>query len=335
MAADHAIVLIHGAQVFNFITGYYQMFPQEVSIIGDADNSGYTFLSVEVPKKSGRVSTFQGLVDAMIAHAKAGTKNFVLVCHGLSDKTTDVPNALGLELAPGTQLKATDYFFKLMEDWRLKDLSKEAAAKVEGLEHFNVGKNKVHAPPGVLSRIHAGLTELRKLELHRVEIRACHLGANNDMLRNIGRVLGTDFITAPDVHMFYGGPISLHPPFDRPRTDKEFDQFTRKHPRARVFTNSESRPSADVGERFGLDIVGKGPTRTMFAASTSSNLKWFVNKFIMLGNHYPLSFLHLTRPAPPFVVAGMDLLASEGGSYALPLERGYSRHLVLQVPGSN
>jgi hypothetical protein len=319
VASTNAFALIHSDPAFNHILGYYRMFPQEVSPLSD-DSGGPTTLAVSLPATAGRMGTFEGLVDALITHLNAGMDTFVVVMHGLaSDPKTDFPTALGLTLAAGTQLHANDFFFKTMEDWRQRELTQEAARAEESKIGF--GKARTHAPAGVLSRIHGKLITLRDLHVKRIEIRACHLAANPDFMTDVGTVLGTAFLTAPDVHMFYSHPITTAPPAHRPRTAKEFTDFLRHHPRARRFTGAAS------GALFAVEVVGKHARRTFPAATTGSSLNWFVDQFIMSGSNYPLTPPKATGLPTRFSMEGLDLPDNPSKPYALPLEAEFTSHI--------
>jgi hypothetical protein len=318
VASTNAFVLIHSDRAFNHIVDYYRMFPQEVSPITD-DNGGPTTLAVTVPANAGRVGTFEELLDALITHARAGIRNFVVVMHGISDPTTDVPTALGLTLAAGTQLRATDFFFQTMENWRQRGLTQDAASAEEGKIGF--GKAGKHAPAGALSRIHGKLITLRDLHVRRIEIRACHLAANANFMSDVGTVLGTDFLTAPDVHMFYSRPITTAPPAHRPRTAREFNTFMDHHRRARRFTDSTS------GTQFALEVViDTSVNRHLPAATTGSSLNWFVNQFIMSGSNYPPTPPKATGLPTAFPIEGVDL-PDPSKPYALPLEAEFTDHI--------
>lgn len=278
MASEKAFALVYSDPVFDRVLDYYKMFPQETSSI--TDKSGVqSNLAITLPSSQGRVATFEALVDAMTTHAAAADKNFVVVTHGLHD-AKNVPIALGLNLTTATTVKANDFFFKTMEEWRQKTLTTAQAATEEGKVFFKGDKGQhITLPAGILSGLHTKLTALRALKLHRVELRACALGANVPFLKDVRTVLGADAMTAPDQHMFFSDRLNLTRPalvhgravtLTDPMTDAEFAGWLKRHPGARGFTD------AATGEQFGFEDRGSGPARTVFAATTSGSLRWFV-----------------------------------------------------------
>ncbi len=312
MASVNALMLVFDDRSFDFILDYYRMFPQEVSPVANSN------LAVVDASPYARFADFGELVNRMIFHANKGNKNFLVASHGI-ENNKQVPIALGMPIDLGTpSVRATDFFFETMEDWRKRGLTKEQAAE-EGKLFFNTAKGKVHLPPGVLSRIHGSLINLRKLQLQRVEIRACALGKNATMMDNVRTVLGAGTLTAPDVHMFYGGPVSFAP-LTRPYNAAEFASWLTRHQRARQFS--------DGNRRFASEVHGQHAARLIFSATTDSSLGWFVDKFIMPGSKYPSTPSGGAGLPPPFIFAAMDLDPKLGKPFALPLESEYAAHIT-------
>ncbi len=101
-----------------------------------------------------------------------------------------------------------------------------------------------------------------------------------------------------------------------------FNHFKIVHRTAREFTDATSQNQGKVA----LQVNGHGAHRTTAFASDTVDVSWFVDQNIMWGDYSPPA--QGARLIPPFGFAGMDV----NGSFALPLETGYRRHIIEFTP---
>jgi hypothetical protein len=126
----------------------------------------------------------------------------IVVNHGMSERTTDRP--LGLSLALTANARG----------WNPDEFTLGLLAKFIGyipndkdcerVERNSLTDRGTRMPAGTLKPLATALQNLRvKSKLKRLELRACNLGGNHDVMQLLGMVLGVRKIVAPRVHMFY------------------------------------------------------------------------------------------------------------------------------------
>jgi hypothetical protein len=99
----------------------------------------------------------------------------------------------------------------------------------EALEK-NAKTGGTRMPAGTLKPLATALQNLRvKNKFKRLELRACNLGGNHDVMQLLGKVLGVRTIVAPRVHMF-----CLRLGAGVPDSQAAFNTWSQSHPRARL-----------------------------------------------------------------------------------------------------
>jgi hypothetical protein len=185
----------------------------------------------------------------------------------------------------------------------------------------------IRLPPATFARLFFYFQRLRYLRLNRVEIRACQLGSDPNLLALFGRCLGCNFISAPDSDVYWG---EIDVPAARLfLATPNIGQWVSspRRPGARAFRNT---PLAGSPIReFGMWVVPRPPPSHQadfhYAANTRE-LGWFADQFFMPG-----SVLFRPAPAGPFVIP-MHAVRDQANSFFLPRETGYSQHIVQVGP---
>jgi hypothetical protein len=304
------IPLINKGPAFNRVFDYFNLIQWETGpkFLGDLD--------VEAPDQSDRFTTFLGLLDVLIAHGD--TSCFLIVNHGRSDATDD-PVGLSLPLTDKNPDIIPDLeLLNLLGRFIDKNPTDQELSDLEKTESWipdrgpSAGRD-LHLAPGTLRALHARAARLRSEfgGIERIDIRACNLAKTPhglDVMNSLGRALGCQVVTAPDVHMFCG-PVSTGKPVSSAGLAKwEANRMVN----TRQFTNP-----ADPNDQLGIHVIGSGLQRTIESAATAQDLGWFANRFIVSGTTLP--------PAPaPFPILGIDL---PHHSFALPQEDDYRGHI--------
>jgi hypothetical protein len=309
-----AHLIIDGKGEFNVMESYFRMFPHEMST-----KLSFTYnvpTSVRIPQM-----TYEKLLDKMIElrNSAPTIDNFVIVVHGLHD-AKDFGWGLAMPMTDNTAMKASYEVLKPLVELR------DAAASESELENFetkysysnpNLNLVKVKYPKGSVTRLVDKMTELQKLQVRIVELRACTLGTNKPGLEIVGQSFGARFVVAPDVHMFYVS-INAEQGFN---SGPVFDRLLKSLPQARKFANPQN-----ASEKLAVGVRrGGGVSFVTDVLTNTANLKWFTDKLLWSDNRYMTG---AAKPAP-FFMGGMDLLA---GRYALPQEQTYCDHLVEVGP---
>jgi hypothetical protein len=306
-----AYAITSADRAFNPIRTYYRIFPQEIC-------KHDLTLSVTLPVISLQRFTFLDVINTMIDNASSADRRFLLISHGLMD-AGDFPHGLSIPLTSDTDMKVHEDILSLLEQMMRGTLSEADQHRQEDtlIPRDRNGRAQRRMPRGTLARLHARLTVLRNIELNRVEIRACNLGLNTSALSSLGRVLNTDFIGAPNVHMFYGA-AGFGQGF---RSRQGLDNWHRQHAGARLFER------AGTDEAISIRVNGTGPARTTDAGTNSTDPTWFAEEFIMASGS---NYRHTGRTPTTVPIAGMDETGTQ--RFSLPLEAGYESHLVLEGP---
>jgi hypothetical protein len=310
-------LLVNSGQHFNLVVEHYRAFNVETGPASGKD------LMVYSPVDHSRFGTFLELISSLDRFADKRT--VLVVNHGMSDEHD---NPLGLIL-PLTSHAPTwnpeEYTLGLLADFIGQTPSDSDYAQIERNSSTRTRQGlTVRMPAGTLKPLDIALRSLRgKNLLQRLELRACNLGGNSRVMQLLGGVLGVQVIVAPKVHMFYS---RLAPPGPLPDDDAGFTRWQRLHPRARVFTED----TLTNPRRVGIQINGRGASRTMDFDTTNIDVKWFVEHFILPNSRY------VSRPAgrdarvAPLSFSGMDV----AGSFALAQEDDYEAQLVEEFPTS-
>jgi hypothetical protein len=308
-----AFAISDGDPRFAPVSEYYRIFPQEITKSGSA-------IAITQPVVTIRPSTFQALVYNM-GHNSHNERDVILIVHGHSEENLR-PDGLSVPLNELTNMPTTEQaigeLLNMFEDpshYEQTAAGAEAAFRTYTLT-VHGQEAKIHMKPKTLEQVFNVLAMVRFRELNRVEVRACSLGLNDKALTDLGRLLGAKSISAPNTHMFYcrvnaGTPVSVG----------RFNQWVRSNPTARVFHEVNNQDNL-----FALLIRGTSVHRDSDSETTSKNLGWFFERFVMKG----ASLSSNTR----FVIAGMDH-QSKDKPFVLPLETEYRDHLVEKriLPG--
>jgi hypothetical protein len=303
---------------FDPILKYYQTFPQELT------GEGRPF-SVSAPPRSGRFTTFSELVGVLKTLAGGGEKEFVVCCHG-QYTSEDTPVGLFMKAVAHSPFPADGDLFAKLEEIM------DGQTQVEDVQqHFTVfvptkkGNEQVYMPVTALQALVTDLAALRKLKLKRVDFRSCNLGKDPKLLGTLGRILGTQFITAPDVHMFYGG---ITP---RRVLSSEMEVYNAMAPvrsNARTFSNPDSKSS---GQRLDIAVIKVDEeTYNTQMETNASSLEWFIDGWVMkVGSRYPRG----SRSPVAFPLAGMIHENDSNAPYVCPLESDYAGHIkTVRMP---
>ena len=305
-----AFVITDGRPQFAPVSRYYSTFPQEVTTTAS--------VPVSLPTVEADPRTFQGLVYALNTYAYQRKDNdVVIVVHGHMGDSG--PVGLSIPLNERTNLLAVQEAFDDLEEMlnnrlRYQKIGSDDEAKLRGMTQTIRGATvAVRVDAGMLEQVFNVLVMIRYRELCRVEIRACNLGLNRTVLGTLGRLLGCRFISAPNVHMFY---VQVNT--GRKMTSQGFDQWVKNARGCRVFQNP-----LDAGDKLAIRVNGKGPFRSTDAATTSTNLNWFVKGFIKKDSIFSAN--------TSFVIEGMDHESTDK-PFVLPLESEYAGHIVQLGP---
>jgi hypothetical protein len=299
-------LLVNRDRHFDIVDQHYRSF--------DVEPGPFTGMDLYVDQSRHlRFGTFLELIQKL---DQANSPTVLVVNHGLSDASD---NPLGLVLPLSNNAPTWN-----VEEYTLGLLAKFVSVipdddRCEDEEKKSL-MNGVRMPRGTLKPIGTALQNFRlKRQLKRLELRACNLGRNPNVMELLGMVLGVQVVVAPKVHMFYMGPGV---PLPLPLSDSRFDDFVKRFPRARVFTDT-----AVPGPKVAIQINGQHSFRTMNFACTGFDIKWFIEKFICAGSGYVP-----TPPGPGARVASFTFSgADSAGSFFLPQEKGYESQLVEQA----
>ena len=309
-------LLVNRDPSFDAIVRHYHDFDLETGEASGMD------LMVFSPPDHSRFGTFLELIQNLERRTYAAT--VVVVNHGMSD-ANDRP--LGLLLPLTAQAPAwhpEEYTLGLLADFMG---STPSDADYAGKEQNSLMKTpqgqERRMPPGTLKPLDLALKSLRSKQrrLQRLELRACNLGSNRNVMGLLGGLLGIETVVAPDVHMFV---VGLLPPGPLPLDDAGFARWQSVHPRARIFTEQ----SAANPRRVGIQINGKHAHRTMEFATTNVDVTWFVDRYCCPGGQYFARAPGKGARVAPFSFAGMDHM----GSFVLGQEAAYEAHLVEEFP---
>ncbi len=300
-------LLVNKDHRFDVVPRHYRAFNLETGPASGMD------LMVH-PADHSRFSSFLELIQRL---DEADSSTVLMVNHGKSDEN-DKPIGLWLPLTPSAP------------QWQTDEFTLDILAKFIGFipdddrcrqEEKNSILNGAPMPPGTLKPLTTALQNFRvKRRLRRLELRACNLGGNSNVMELLGKVLGVKTVVAPKVHMFYVGltaPLPL--PFN---PESGFDQWLKGFPRARTFSD---KVTSNPG-RIAIQINGQHSFRTVDCAATALDVKWFVEKYICPGSGYvPTTPARGARVAA-FTFSGMD----SGNSFTLAQEDAYEAQLVAQ-----
>jgi hypothetical protein len=140
-------------------------------------------------------------------------------------------------------------------------------------------------------------------------------------MKSLGMVLGVQTVVAPKVHMFYLGVTA---PLPLPFSDAGFATWLTGHAHARTFTEVAANPG-----RVAIQVNGTGAFRSMDIATTTLDVRWFVEKYICPGSGYISTAPGSQARVAPFTFSGMD----SDHSFALGQEDDYEGQLVeVSVP---
>lgn len=309
--ASSAYVIIDGKSEFNAMEGYYGMFPHEMST-----KPWYTY-NFNYVHRIPQIN-FESLLDKMIDIKSAGgtTDNFIIVCHGLYEK--DIGKGLAMPLTAGSKMKAAyELLDLLLERLNQKDPDLEEFQREYTHTNASMGLYEAHFPPGSVVRLVNKMRQLRQLRVRCVELRACNLGTNKEGLGRLGQCFGARFIVAPDKKMFY---VYVNPVVVDAKSFATHLKYGLKA--ARVFEN----PSNPADKLAILVKPGEGTSRNVDVATTSTNLRWFVEKYLWKDNKYPP---HFTKP-PMFYMEGIDVGGAE--KYVLPQEAAWNERMKEAGP---
>jgi hypothetical protein len=103
-----------------------------------------------------------------------------------------------------------------------------------------------------------------------------------------------------------------------PVSAKTLDLWIKARPLARRFTDPNNSSN-----QLGVNILGQHADRTVETMTTTVNLKWFADGFIVPSPQFPATSLGKTPF--PFVLEGMDVPPS----FVMPMENAYASHLVV------
>ena len=299
-------VLVNRAAGFNVVLDHYRAFDLETGPATGMDLYVYNADRL-------RFGTFLELVQNLDA---ANCDTALVVNHGKSD---DSGSPLGLSLPLSAHaaslfpeqnvLEALTHFIGYIPD------DDECAAAEKKFNQF-----VSPMPAGTLKPLATALQNLRvKRRLRRLELRACNLGGNQEVMKLLGMVLGVQAVVAPKVHMFYMG-VTLRP---LPDSAAAFADWQSKHPRARIFNG----PTGSLG----IEVIGTSVQRSMDFHTTTLDVKWFIDKYICPGNNYVSTLPGKHARVAPFTFAGMDV--GNPPSFALGQEDAYEAQLVeVAVP---
>lgn len=172
-------------------------------------------------------------------------------------------------------------------------------------------------------RVHASLEQLRSLQLVWVDIRACSIGTDLDLLEMFGVLLGTLSITAPLGHSYYV-PVNLSTAatlrdYEDWRGRNEFPHSFRDVTRTRRF--ALRLRSLDTTRS---DADGAALDTSPRAQAGAADLSWWVEKFLMAGAHHyqPGGPCHVEAIGEP----GTDEWPAP--PYCLPLDPRYHTYLA-------
>lgn len=320
MALSRAIAIMDADSSFNVAAKFYSMFPHDRS---STESWSLDVADVQRVKKL----TFEKLIDRLIELREfqwTTIDTFILVAHGFTHKDRG-PLGLMMPLLDGSPMRTeVDNLNELLKHLNDPKLTEESMTKTEKEYSHTSKQGTFRFPKGSVSRLVGKMRHLRTLKVRRITFRACNIGVNVQAMSLIGQCLGARFAEGPKVHMFYM-PIDTLTPLTEAafNADRNF-----KASGARVFT----RPGA-AGEKLGIKIIGTGPSRNKWTRTTTKDLRWFIDKYVWPTSSYPPAG---KLKASSFFIAGMDVTAPGGNTFALPLEKEWADQIVWTplLPGN-
>jgi serine/threonine protein kinase len=253
-----------------------------------------------------------------------GEKEFVVCCHG-QYAPDNTPLGLFMKAVAHSPLPADGGLFVKLEEIM------DGQTQVEDVQqHFTVilpsakGEQEVHFDALVLKGPVTDLVALRKLKLKRIDFRSCNLGKDVKMLGTLGRILGTQFITAPDVHMFY---VPINPGRVLGSETAVYNYMAPVRSNTRTFP-----PDTELSDQR-LDraviMVDEETFHTQVGTNVSS-LEWFIDGWVMkVGSRYPRG----SRTPVAFPLAGMIQEDDSKTPFVCPLESSYAGHIkTVRMP---
>jgi hypothetical protein len=251
-------VLVNRNPRFDLVINHYRAFNLETGPASGMD------LMVH-PAAQSRFSTFLDLIQGLDA---ANCDTVLVVNHGLSDRDSGRPLGLVLPLTANTpRWNPEEYTLGLLSRF-IGGIPDEATCKKAEQDSIMDG---VAMPAGTLRPLAAALQNLRlKRRLKRLELRACNLGGNEDVMKSLGMVLGVQTVVAPKVHMFYLGVTA---PLPLPFSDAGFATWLTGHAHARTFTEVAANPG-----RVAIQVNGTGAFRSMDIATTLVRGKIYLSR---------------------------------------------------------
>lgn len=220
--------------------GYYNLFPVEPTPAGDPSN----LLLVEGKHVPLKTQKLDGLLKAIAANASSGG-NILIVCHG---------NKLGLKLYIGDpeqevhlELSALDAILRNQKG----EETDEETAKILLMEADAYAKLKP-----LIERV-------QKLELNRVDVRACNTGQNEFAMSALQQFFNCSTFCCPKLLDSFGVIY-----FGKFFSDAEaFDKWVKEHPGAEV--------SGGAGDRVGFhQDLTKGVRSAAIAESAKGAKEW-------------------------------------------------------------